>query len=69
MKYAAIHIVSESSDHYTFLVIGETIAEMVDKVLTECPEPPRQWAQIHCADNTTSKQLATALEIRKGGEQ
>ena len=62
MIYAAVHIISESTDHYNLLLEINDIndfEEIKNKILNQVSESPEHWSQLYV--NTNNEEADTLI--------
>lgn len=61
--YAAIHFVSASSDHYNFLVTGDSVEDLANAAVESCGEDIAYIDQIFadCSDPSLDEELYKVL--------
>lgn len=64
--FAAVHLISESSDHFNILAMGETLDEIMDIIVAECHEDMEYISEIfvNCSDPKMDEPLREALRAR-----
>jgi hypothetical protein len=65
--FAAVHLISESGDHFNILATGETTDELIDDITGKCEEEMSYISEIFvtCSDHSYEDALYDAIvELR-----